>query len=220
MQTSIVRATHLLTSVPQGANHLCWPSDLLSTTTTSSSKLIAYIVCVCLVAKTSFNLPPTVVLQQALSVRRARKQSPKVACPKMSMSIIIMTSLNIAYLISHVNTEFSNASWGGCQPWTHFQDSLVPRSFLINGLWRDLHICAHRAQIFPAPIALKIHVLFLEFFKHAQFHIAYASRHHSSVHGLVSRTTCIYLNSSGNAFPNQCQSFESSEPLPASSSDS
>jgi hypothetical protein len=43
-----------------------------------------------LVAKTSFNLPPTVVLQQALSVRRARTQSPKTACPKMAMSIIMI----------------------------------------------------------------------------------------------------------------------------------
>jgi hypothetical protein len=42
------------------------------------------------VAKSSFNLPPTVVLQQALSVRRARSQGPKTACPKVAMSIIMI----------------------------------------------------------------------------------------------------------------------------------
>jgi hypothetical protein len=42
IHTSVVRAT-LLTSVPQGANHFCGPSDLLSTTT-CFSKLVAYVV--------------------------------------------------------------------------------------------------------------------------------------------------------------------------------
>jgi hypothetical protein len=79
----------LCTSVKQVANHFCELSDLLSTTTTCFSKLIAYEIGVHLVAKTSFNLAPTVVLQQALSVRRARSQSKKTACPKMPMSIIM-----------------------------------------------------------------------------------------------------------------------------------
>jgi hypothetical protein len=75
--------------------------------------------------QTSFNSPATVVQQQALSVCRTRSQSPKTACPKMLTSIH-MTSQNIAYTISHVNTMFLDCFMGGCQPWPHFQDSRVP----------------------------------------------------------------------------------------------
>jgi hypothetical protein len=38
--------------------------------------------------------------------------------------------------------SFWIASWGGCQPWTHFQHSVVPRSFLISwSLVRLAHFC-------------------------------------------------------------------------------
>jgi hypothetical protein len=97
LQTSIVRAT-LCTSVQKGANHFCEPSDRPVTTktvtTTCFSKLIAYIVWCSCCCQTSFNLPPTVVLRQALSVRRALSPCPKTACPKMPRSIIMTTNIN------------------------------------------------------------------------------------------------------------------------------
>jgi hypothetical protein len=43
-----------------------------------------------------------------------------------------MTGYNFAHIISHVNTEFLDYFMGGCQPWKHFQDSLVPRLILIK----------------------------------------------------------------------------------------
>jgi hypothetical protein len=61
-------------------------------------------------------------------------------------------------MISHINTEFWISSEGGggdCQPWTPFQDSLVPRSFLINWPLLSLNFCARRAHTIPAPIPLK-----------------------------------------------------------------
>jgi hypothetical protein len=78
-------------NVPQGANHFCGPSDLLSTTTACFSKLIAYIFwCSCcgqnLIQFATHCRP----FQQALSVRRERSQSPKTACPKVAMSIIMI----------------------------------------------------------------------------------------------------------------------------------
>jgi hypothetical protein len=71
-------------------------------------------------------------------------------------------SLNIAYIISHINTEFWIASWGACQPWTHFQYLLVPRSFLINWPFETCTshsrdgLCTVCTEAIPAPIALKI----------------------------------------------------------------
>jgi hypothetical protein len=60
---------------------------------------------------------------------------------KMAMSII-MTCKNIAYAISHVRVRFWIPSWGACQPWKHFQDLLVLKSFLINWLLvRLAHLC-------------------------------------------------------------------------------
>jgi hypothetical protein len=93
------------------------------------------------VAKTSFNLTPTVVLRHALSVGRAQSQSPKTACPKVAMSIIMIPKTLHTYFYSSM-LSFKIASWGACQPWTHFQDLLVPRSFLINWPFLRLaHLC-------------------------------------------------------------------------------
>jgi hypothetical protein len=52
-----------------------------------------------------------VLQQQALSVRRARSQSPKTSCPKVVMNIITAYK-NIAYINTHINTEFLDCFMG------------------------------------------------------------------------------------------------------------
>jgi hypothetical protein len=82
------------------------------------------------VAKTSFNLPPAVVLQQALSVRCACSRRPKAASPKTTLSIGMTSKLHTYF---HTSIQsFWIASWGCDQPWPYFQGSLVLVSFLLN----------------------------------------------------------------------------------------
>jgi hypothetical protein len=108
------------------------------------------------VTKTSFNLPLTIVLQQALSVRRARSQIPKTDCQKNAHEHYHDLPKHCIHIFARQYREFWIASCGGCQPWTHFQDSLALREFLINWTMLNLAHSVRRAQAIPDPFALKI----------------------------------------------------------------
>jgi hypothetical protein len=75
-------------------------------------------------------------------VRRAPKQLEPMS--------IIMTCQNIAYIISHVNTEFWIASWGCCQPWTHCSrftcPQIIPKTLAFGETCTFVH-AVHRPSL-------------------------------------------------------------------------
>jgi hypothetical protein len=140
IETPIVRAT-LCTSVPHGANHFCGPSDLLSTTTTSFSKLIAYI---CWCSSLGQNL-----IQFATHCRPSASTvcptctfaEPQNSLPK-SCHEQYHDSENIAYIISHVNTEFLDCFTRGLLALDTFPrftcPQIIPHKF---SFLRLAHLC-------------------------------------------------------------------------------
>jgi hypothetical protein len=125
-------------------------------------------------------------------------------------------SLNIAYIISHVNNEFLDCFMGGLPALDTFPRITCPQIIPHKLALLRLHICARHAQTIPAPIALKIYqdARFSASFLNMQAEIVFscsgkhgdcfkfccctfvklpiftfhASQCHSSVHGLLSHT--------------------------------
>jgi hypothetical protein len=111
IETSIVRAT-LCTSVPQGANHFCGPSDLLSTTTTCFSQLISDIVWCSSCGQNLIQFAtPRRPLAKTVCLTCTFAE-PKNSLPKSGHEHYHNSS-NIAYIISHVHTEFLDCFMGG-----------------------------------------------------------------------------------------------------------
>jgi hypothetical protein len=104
IQTLIVLAS-LCTSLPQGANHFCGPSDLLSTTTTCFSKLITCMVW-CLYCGQNLDQIATHFHPSASSVCPTYMFPEPQNCLPQSGHEQYHDSQTIAYVISHMNTEF------------------------------------------------------------------------------------------------------------------
>jgi hypothetical protein len=113
--------------------------------------------------------------------------------------------------------RFRIASWGAWQSWTHFQDSLVPRPFLINwAVVRLAHVCppatyhpcSNRSESLPES---SFHCLLSKYASITSVHlfkkngdalfldscqtcpISHFMQRNSSVHGFLARTTCTNL---------------------------
>jgi predicted RNA-binding Zn-ribbon protein involved in translation (DUF1610 family) len=106
-----VRAT-LCTSVPQGANHFCGPSDLLSTTTTCFSQLNASILLCSSCGQNLIQFATPCRLSASTVCLTCTFAEPQNSLPKSGHEHY-HDSLNIAYIISHINTEFLDCFLGG-----------------------------------------------------------------------------------------------------------
>jgi hypothetical protein len=111
IETSIVRAT-LCTSVPQGANHFCGPSDFLSTTTTCFSQLNPYIFLCSSCGQNLIQFGTPCRPSASTVCLTCTFAEPQNSVPKSGHEHY-QDSLNIAYIISHINTEFSDCFMGG-----------------------------------------------------------------------------------------------------------
>jgi hypothetical protein len=106
-----LRAT-LFTFVPQGANHFCGPSDLLSTTTTCFSQLIACIVWCSFCGQNLIQFATPCRPSASTVCLMCTFVEPQNSLPKSGREHY-HDSLNIAYIISHINTEFLDFFMGG-----------------------------------------------------------------------------------------------------------
>jgi hypothetical protein len=132
----------LCTSVPQGADYICEPLDLLSTITTCFSIVIAYIFwcssCGQNLIQFATHCCPTATTVCATCMSAESQNSlPKNAHEHYHD---VLKTLHTKFHTSILTLWI--ASWGVHPLWPHLQDSLVPRSFLVNWpLVRLAHLC-------------------------------------------------------------------------------
>jgi hypothetical protein len=139
-ETAIVRAT-LCTSVPQGANHFCGPSDLLSTTTTCFSQLISDIVWCSSCGQNLIQFATPCRPLASTVCLTCTFTEPKNSLPKRGHEHYHDSS-NIAYIISHVHTEFLDCFMGRLPALDTFPrftcPQIIPRKLAVLRL---AHLC-------------------------------------------------------------------------------